>query len=95
MGDGDHARTRGFVALVRDIAEGYLTLNPLSLKQFDGQSYKGLHQQIRKMQTEIRGEKFPVHDLDAIRRRNLRLQRLHQALVILEHQARTKHISLA
>lgn len=95
MPDGDQGRARGFVVLVRDIAEGFLTLNPLSLKQFDGQSYKGLHQQIRKLQTEIRGEKFPLHDVNAIRQRNLRLQRLHQAQVILEHQARTKRISLA
>ncbi len=95
MAGGDQGKARGFVALVRDIAEGFLALNPLSLKQFDGASYKGLHQQIRKMQTDIRGETFPVHDQNAIRHRNLRLQRLHQAQVILEHQARVKRISLA
>jgi hypothetical protein len=85
---------KSLAAFARDIAEGYAALNPLVLKKFDRESYKGLHQQIRKVQTETRGEKFPLHDVLGIRKRNLKLQRLHNAIIVLEHSAREKRIPL-
>ncbi len=87
-------RGKGIAAVARDIAEGFFTINPLVLKKFDPQGYKALHQQLKKLQTEVRGEKFPQHDILAIRRRNTRLQRLHGAVAILEHSAKEQRIML-
>ncbi len=82
-------------AVARDIAEGYLSLNPLVLKRFDQQAIPSLHHHLKKVQIEARAAKFPAHDVDGIRKRNTRLQRLHSAMIILENFARERRLLLA
>lgn len=87
-------RGKSVAAVARDVAEGFFTINSLVLKRFDPEGYKALHQQLKRLQTEVRGERFPLHNTLAIRNRNARLQRLHGALVILEHSAKELKITL-
>jgi hypothetical protein len=87
-------RGKSIAAVARDVAEGFFTINPLVLKKFDPEGYKALHQQLKKLQTVVRGSKFPQHDALAIRGRNARLQRLHGAVIILEHSAKERKIML-
>ena len=77
-----------------DIAEGYTIVNPLFLKPLDADTLKGLYHEIMKIGAEIRGEKFPHNDVMAIRRRNMKLQRLHAAAMIIKNFARDKRIPL-
>lgn len=93
MAEGE-IRGKSAGAIAKDIAEGFFFLNPLVMKKFDPGVFKELHLQIKKIQNEVRGEKFPLHDTLKIRQRNLRLQRLHSALIILEHTARERRIML-
>lgn len=83
-------RGKSLLAVSRDIAEGYVIINPLFLKPLDAEALKSLYQQIMKVQTEIRAEKFPFNDVVAIRYRNMRLQRLHSALMIIRNFAKEK-----
>ena len=85
---------KSLTAIAKDIAEGYNSLNPTMLKKFDQEAFKNLYQALKKLQKEIRGEKFPLHDIEGIRKRNTRLQRLHQALMVLEYTAKEKKILL-
>ena len=87
-------RGKSITAVAKDIAEGFFIINPLTLKKFDEDSIKSLHQQLKKVQTGVRNEKFPLNDVLAIRNRNMRLQRLHQAMAILEHTVRERRIIL-
>lgn len=87
-------RGKNIAAVARDVSEGYFTINPLVLKKFDPEAYKTLHQQLKKRQVEVRGEKFPLNDVLALRNRNARLQRLHSAMSILEHSAKERKIRL-
>jgi len=87
-------RGKSLKATAFDIAEGYVVVNPIFLKSLDNDSIKGLHQEIAKVQIEIRGEKFPHGDARAIRFRNTRLQRLNSALMILKNFARERKILL-
>jgi hypothetical protein len=87
-------RGKSLKAIVYDISEGYLTVNPIFLKHLDDESLKGLHTEIMKAQSEIRAEKFPHSDPQLIRWRNMRLQRLHQALIIVKNFAREKKLIL-
>lgn len=87
-------RGKSILAVAKDIAEGFFSINPLVLKKFGSQEYQTLHHQLKKLQNEVRAEKFPLHDVLAIRSRNNRLQRLHSALIVLEHTAREKKILL-
>lgn len=81
-------------AISKDIADGYNYLSPTILKKFDQEGFKNLHQILKKIQRDIRSEKFPLHDIQGIRKRNMRLQRLHQALTILEYAAKERKVLL-
>jgi hypothetical protein len=69
-------------------------VNPIFLKSIESESLKGLYQEIARAQIEIRGQKFPHGDTQAIRFRNTRLQRLNSALMILRNFARERKILL-
>ena len=90
----DKLRGKSLAAVAADIAEGFIYLNPLILKDFSSDVYKEIHNHLRKLQTAVRNEKFPSHDQAAIRKRNLKLQRMHQAIVVLQNSARIKRIIL-
>ena len=85
---------KSLTAIAKDIVEGYNSLNPTMFKKFDQETFKNLHQALKKLQKEIRGEKFPTHDIEGIRKRNTKLQRLHQGLMVLEYAAKEKKILL-
>jgi hypothetical protein len=83
-------RGKSLLATARDIADGYAIVNPLFLKPLDAEALKGLYQNIMKVQTEIKGEKFPYNDVAAIRTRNMKLQRLYSSLMIIRNFARER-----
>jgi hypothetical protein len=83
-------RGKSLIAITKDIADGYVVVNPLFLKPLDAETLKELHQQIVRLQTAIRSEKFPHKDVAAIRCRNMRLQRLHNALIVLNNFMRER-----
>ncbi len=87
-------RGKSLKAITYDIAEGYVVVNPIFLKPLDDDSLKGLYHELMKTQTEIRGEKFPHGDSQAIRWRNTRLQRLYAASMIIKNFARERRIIL-
>jgi hypothetical protein len=87
-------RGKSFRAVARDISDGYVTVNPLFLKPYDDETLKLLYQEVMKTQGEIRGEKFPHGNVEEIRYRNLRLQRLHSAAMIMKTFARDRRIAL-
>lgn len=87
-------RGKSLKAIARDISDGYVTVNPLFLKPFDSENLKELYHEVMKTQAEIRGEKFPFNDVQAIRWRNMQLQRLHTASIIIKNFARDKRIQL-
>lgn len=87
-------RGKSLKAVVRDVAEGYATVNPIFLKSFDAETLRAFYGEISKVQIEIRAEKFPTHDVAAIRSRNLRLQRLYSAVMIIRNFARERRMLL-
>lgn len=93
--DGAEFRGKSLAATARDIAEGYLSVNPLMLKKLLPEDYKNLYHYLKKIQTEVRSEKFPLHDILSIRTRNMKLHRLHNAIIVLQHIARERRVILA
>jgi hypothetical protein len=85
---------RNLKAVVADIAEGYVTVNPLYLKPFDAESLKKLFELLQRKQTEIRSEPFPYGDVTLIRKRNIRLQRIYSAVMIIKNYGRDRRIIL-
>ena len=87
-------RGKSLKALTVDIAEGYITVNPILLKSFGPEQLNEIYKEISKTQNDIRGERFPTKDLTAIRLRNLKLQRLHSASMIIRNFARERRYLL-
>ncbi|MBI1821425.1 MAG: hypothetical protein HY036_09150 [Nitrospirae bacterium] len=81
-------------AIAKDIADGFFVLNPLTVKLLEAQHYKPFHAALRKIMNFIRAEGFPSHDVNAIRKRNSRLQRVHSAISVLENLSKEKKIKL-
>lgn len=93
------AETSGFKgksmkSVAFDVAEGYVTVNPLFLKKFDKEMIKDLFENINKAMTITRNEKVVQGDHALLRTRNLKLQRLHNALIILRNFARERRFPL-
>lgn len=81
-------------AVAADVAEGYVSVNPLFLKKFDKEMIKDLYDNLNKAMTGTRNEKVALSDQPSLRIRNLKLQRLHNAMIILKNIAREKRIPL-
>ncbi len=85
---------RSLSAIAKDVAEGFVVINPQFLKRFNKDNFKDLYHYLRKAQKDLRAQSFPTSDIPAIRRRNIRLQRLYQAAVVVEFSAKEKKIPL-
>ncbi len=90
-----NVRGKSLKAIIQDVAEGYVTVNPLFLKSFESETLRDFYKEVARVQIEIRSEKFPTGDIMAIRGRNLKLQRLYSAAMIIRNFARERRISLA
>ena len=77
-----------------DVAEGFISVNPLFLKKFDKDMMKELFDHLNKALTGTRNEKIDLTDQAALRTRNMKLQRLHNAMIIIRNIAREKRIPL-
>lgn len=80
-------RGKNLKAIAHDIADGIISVNPLFLKPLDADMLKALHRALIEVQKEIRREKFPRSDPAAIRRRNMRLQKLNGSTNVLKAYA--------
>ena len=87
-------RGKSLRAITNDVAEGLVSVNPLFLKKFDKDMLKDLYESINKTMTLVRNEKVALTDTVALRMRNLKLQRLHNALIVIKNSAREKRIPL-
>jgi hypothetical protein len=87
-----NVRGKSLKALIRDVAEGYVAVNPLFLKPFDAETVRDFYREISKVQNEIRSERFPSGDVNAIRVRNVKLQRLYAATMIIRNYMRERRI---
>ena len=77
-----------------DVAEGYISVNPLFLKKFDKDMIKELFEYLNKALISTRNEKFDIANQASVRVRNMKLQRLHNSMIIIRNIAREKRFPL-
>jgi hypothetical protein len=87
-------QSRNVKAIAVDISEGFITVNALFLKPYDQPALKALYDAISRVQATIRTQPFPYNKPELIRRRNVRLQRLYTAQMVIRNFARERHISI-
>jgi len=77
-----------------DVAEGYTAVNPLFLKPLDEETIKEFYEELVKAQGAVRNEMIRPGDMPAIRWRNMRLQRLHSATMIIKNFVRERRLKI-
>lgn len=78
-------KTKSLLAVVSDITEGFIAVNPLFLKKLSEDELKKLQEFLIKKERQIRAEPFPFNEPLLIRKRNLRLQRIHKAMIVVKN----------
>jgi hypothetical protein len=88
------ALTGNPLALARDIGDGFQSFSPAALKRFTPAELKSIHTSLQKVLRDIRGEAPSPGDAEAIRKKNLRMQRLNQAVIMVANHCRQRRIPL-
>jgi hypothetical protein len=94
MVEGSGFGGKSMKQVAMDVAEGFTTMNPLILKKFDKDMIKALYEHLNKSMNSVRNLPVHFHDVPAMRMKNMKLQRLHNALIVLRNHAREKRIQL-
>jgi hypothetical protein len=68
--------------MVRDIAEGMVIPTELTFKRFRSEDFNAFLFELDRLLREIRGTQPPADDVEAVKKRHRRMQRLQQALTI-------------
>jgi hypothetical protein len=68
--------------MVRDISEGMIIPTELTFKRFRGEDFNSFLFELDRLLREIRGAQPPSNDVEAIQKRQRRMQRLQQAMTI-------------
>jgi len=67
-----------------DLAEGYVTLNPVVLKKYEKHEVDALLKELEKLSRDTRSQVVPQDDSEASAMRSRKLLRLSQANVVLK-----------
>jgi hypothetical protein len=86
------AERRNYKSLANDICDGMVSVNPIFLKHFQPDEFVQLFKALDRKLAETRSEPFPYGQADPIRRRNIKIQRLHSSMMIIRNHAREKKI---
>jgi hypothetical protein len=78
----------------RDIAEGNAPFTAIQLKRMTAEDLKTVRINLGLVLRDVRNEAVPERNLDAIRRRAHKLQRVNEAIMLLETHAKKLRISL-
>jgi len=71
------------MSMAKDIAEGYIIVSEHTFKKFQPPDLQSFLAEVDKLMREIRGVMPPPEDMDALQRKNRKLQRLNQAQTIV------------
>ena len=93
-GTGGGVSGKSMKAVANDVGEGYMTINPLVLKKFDKDMIKDLFEHLNKAMGAARNLAVPLNDTLALRQKNMKLQRIHNAIIILRNTARERRVPL-
>ncbi len=82
------------LVMAREIGDGFRSLTPATLKRYTATDLKVINTSLQQVLRETRAEVTPAEDAEAVRKKNLRLQRLNQAIVSLTNHCRQHRIPM-
>ena len=80
------------LAIAREIGDGFHSLTTASLKRYTPADLKTINTSLQQVLRDARAETPPPGDAEAIRKKNLRLQRLNTAVLTLANYCRQQRI---
>ncbi|HXM77518.1 MAG TPA: hypothetical protein VN971_12120 [Thermoanaerobaculia bacterium] len=69
--------------MVRELADGFIIVTERTFKQYKPQDLTDFQMEADKLLREVRGAQLPVTDLEGTQKRQRRMQRLQQAITII------------
>ncbi len=80
--------------IAQDIAGGYQSLSPPSLKKYTPADLKVILNNLGIVQREVRQTQVPSEAVDLIKAKNMQLTRLNQAEMVLRSYCKKKRIPI-
>ena len=80
--------------IAQDIADGFVSLSPLTLKRYSPADLKLILANIGIVQREIRALQVPLDDVLLLKAKNIRLMRLNQGEVVLRNFCKKHRIPI-
>ena len=78
--------------LANDIAKGLVHFSLTSLRKYTAQDLKVILSNLSIVQREIRGDVVSMEDIMAIKEKNQKLQRLNQAVTVINNYTKKRRI---
>lgn len=72
-------------AMARDITEGYIIVSEHTFKKFHTADLAALQFEFEKLIRELRAEVVPADEVEAVQKKNRKLQRLQQAITMMSN----------
>ena len=66
-------------AMVKDIADGYIIISENTFKKYQSHELQSFLFEVDKLLREVRGTVVSADDVEAVQKRNRKMQRLNQA----------------
>ena len=82
------------LVMAREIGDGFQSLTPTALKRYTPGDLKVINTSLQQVLRDTRREVPPADDAEAMRKKNLRMQRLNQAIIMLTNYCRQHRISV-
>jgi hypothetical protein len=80
--------------MAQDIAGGYMSLSPPSLKKYTPADLKVILNNLTTVKREVRQIQVPLEDVDLVKAKNMQLSRLNQAEVVLRSFCKKQRIPI-
>jgi len=78
--------------LAQDIRDGFFALTAPMLRQYTPQDIKTILVNLALVARELRSETIPLEDVQALKKRNMQLSRLHQSEIIIRSYCKQRRI---
>lgn len=80
--------------LAEDIAGGFYSLSPPTLKKYTPADLKIILNNINQVKREIRQAQVPIDDVQLLKAKNMRISRMNQAEMVLRNYCKKKRIPI-
>ena len=80
--------------LAEDIAEGFYSLSPPTLRKYTLADLKIILYNINLVRRELRQTQVPLEDTQLLKTKNMRISRMNQAEVVLRNFCKKKRIPI-